>query len=165
LKALVRVTDRILSRFLILLMAVMVLVVTWQVIGRFVLRSPSSYTEELARFLLIWIGMLGAVWAFRTRSHLGIQLLIDTLSGWRRKAVQRLILVLVMLFATGVLFLGGMRLVQLTFTLGQTSAAMGIPMGYVYAVLPFSGVLIILYAGFEFYALSSHDPQQREGSV
>ena len=55
-------------------MIAIVTVVCWQVFSRFILRAPSSYTEELARFLLIWIGVLGASYAYRTKAHLGLDL-------------------------------------------------------------------------------------------
>ena len=57
------VVDRWLSYALMLLMAVSALNVLWQVFTRFILQDPSSYTEELARFLLVWIGLLGASYA------------------------------------------------------------------------------------------------------
>ena len=74
-KALVSLIDTLLSKFLVALMASIVLVVTWQVVTRFLMSTPSSYTEELARFLLIWIGVLGGSWALRTRAHLGIDIM------------------------------------------------------------------------------------------
>ena len=55
--------DQILRRTLMVLMASIVLVVCWQVLSRFALGAPSSMTEEIARTLLLWIGMLGAALA------------------------------------------------------------------------------------------------------
>ena len=65
----------------IVLMSVMVIDVSWQVASRFVFRAPSSFTEELAGFLLIWIGLLGAAYGFPTRAHLGIDLLVTFISA------------------------------------------------------------------------------------
>ncbi|NIX00358.1 MAG: TRAP transporter small permease subunit, partial [Phycisphaerae bacterium] len=53
-------------------MGVLVIDVTWQVITRFVLKNPSSWTEELATYLLIWVGLLGAAVALHRGAHLGI---------------------------------------------------------------------------------------------
>ena len=53
---LTHIITKVLSIILIILMAVMVLDVTWQVFTRFLLKNPSGFTEELAGFLLIWIG-------------------------------------------------------------------------------------------------------------
>jgi len=138
--------DRALATVLISLMTSMVLAVSWQVFTRFILRRPSSVTEELARFLLVWIGVLGAAYALRTRSHLGIDVLVGRLSGPRRRVVEILIYVSVILFAFFVMIVGGLRLVRLTFALNQISAALGIKMGYVYLVIPLAGVLVIYYS-------------------
>ena len=136
-----------LALLLIVLMAVIVLDVTWQVITRFVLKNPSSFTEELAGFLLIWIGILGASYALYTRSHLGIDILTYRLKGAKKQTVEVVVYSIVLLFALFVMVIGGMRLVRLTFDLHQISAAMGIPIGYVYLALPISGVLMIYYSG------------------
>lgn len=138
--------SRILSIILIILMSVIVLDVTWQVVTRFILRNPSSFTEELAGFLLIWIGLLGASYALYTRAHLGIDILTARTTGARKNFVEILIFSVVSLFALSVLVLGGLRLVNLTFTLNQISPAMGIPMGYVYLVLPITGILMIYFS-------------------
>lgn len=149
-----RTITKVLSLFLIVLMAAIVLDVTWQVVTRFILRNPSSYTEELAGFLLIWIGILGASYALYTRSHLGIDVLTHKLKGVKRQTVEIIVYSIVLLFALFVMVIGGLRLVRLTFALNQISAAMGIPIGYVYLVLPISGILMIYYtAGFIFKAL------------
>jgi TRAP-type C4-dicarboxylate transport system permease small subunit len=140
--------DFILSRFLIVLMALMVLDVTWQVFTRFVLQDSSSYTEELAQFFLIWIGVLGASYAVRTKAHLGIDIIIQKLTGRRREYTVITVYGLVFLFALVIMVIGGMRLVMLTFSLDQLSAAMGIRMGYIYAVLPLSGLLMMYYSVF-----------------
>jgi len=138
--------TKILSVVLIVLMAAIVIDVVWQIFTRFILRDPSSYTEELAGFLLIWIGLLGASYALHTKAHLGIDILTSKLEGTRRRLSIISIYSLVVLFALFILVIGGMRLVNITFTLAQISPAMGIPMGYVYIVLPLTGILMIYYS-------------------
>ncbi|MDZ7338542.1 MAG: TRAP transporter small permease, partial [candidate division KSB1 bacterium] len=124
--------TRVLGWFLSVLMATMVIDVTWQVFTRFVLRNPSSYTEEIARFQLVWIGLLGASYAYRTKAHLGIDVLAAKLKGNRKRLLEIIINLLVLAFAFFVMVVGGIRLVRLTFILRQVSAALGIPIGYVY---------------------------------
>jgi TRAP-type C4-dicarboxylate transport system permease small subunit len=138
--------ERVLAWVLVVLMSVMVIDVSWQVASRFVFRAPSSFTEELAGFLLIWIGLLGAAYGFRTRAHLGIDLLVTKLQGAPRRTATILAHALVGLFALSTMVVGGIRLVQLAFQLEQISAAMGIRMGFVYLALPIAGVLIILFS-------------------
>ncbi len=150
---LIQVITRVLSIVLITLMAVMVIDVTWQAFTRFILKDPSSFTEELAGFLLIWIGLLGSSYAYYTRAHLGIDILTMRLDPVKKRLVGMLISLIVFLFALFILLAGGLRLVNLTFTLKQISPAIGIPMGYVYLVLPITGALMMIYAVYFIYQL------------
>lgn len=140
------IISKILGFILIVLMAMMVLDVTWQVLTRFILKNPSSYTEELAGFLLIWIGLLGASHAYYTKAHLGIDVLTYKLTGFKKQVVDILINLIVLAFALLVMVVGGFRLVNLTFTLSQLSPALGIEMGYIYLVIPIAGILVIYFA-------------------
>jgi len=145
-KSFTRLIDKGLSVLLIALMAMIVVVVTWQVVTRFLMSSPSSYTEELARFLLIWIGLLGGSYALRTHSHLGIDILSTKLQGKQKELLIVLIYLLVILFAALIMVIGGIKLVALTFSLDQISASLGIRMGYIYLVIPLSGLVMIIYS-------------------
>ena len=138
--------DRTLKLALALLMTAMVGSVVWQVLSRYLFVVPAAWTEELARFLLIWIGMLGAAYAYRQGSHLGIDLLVNKLDGSTKQRLQGVIHVVCLLFAAGVLVIGGGSLVSMTWELKQYSAAIGLPIAYVYSVIPASGLLICLFA-------------------
>jgi TRAP-type C4-dicarboxylate transport system permease small subunit len=142
--------DQALKWLVIALMGIMVLNVLWQVFTRFVLRDPSSYTEELARYLLIWAGLLGASYAASQKMHLAIDILTMRLQGKAQHYSEMFIYLSVFLFALFVMVIGGMRLVNLTLTLQQISAALQIKLGYVYLALPLSGILIMFYAGLFF---------------
>ncbi|MDG2375639.1 MAG: TRAP transporter small permease [Woeseiaceae bacterium] len=141
-----RALDNVLNNILITLMIALVAAVSWQVISRYVFASPSSWTEEAARFLMIWVGLLGAAYAFRTGVHLGFDLLPQKLSGQSAKTLKLLTLVAVILFSLTVLIIGGSNLVVLTWELKQHSAVLGLPIAWVYAVIPAAGTLICVYA-------------------
>jgi len=143
---LTKLIDRLLALTLTLLMATLVINVIWQVGSRYLLGDPSSFTEEAARFLLLWIGLLGGCYAYRTRSHLGLDIVTKQLAEPLQRLAAAIVLFATVTFAFVVLIYGGGRLVWLTLYLNQTSAALGIPMGYVYLVLPLSGVLITYYS-------------------
>ena len=143
--------DKFLALILIITMTVLVVDVVWQVLARYVVKSPSSFTDELARFLLIWVGLLGSAYALGKKKHLAIDLLPSKLTGKPKKILNIFISVLVIAFAALVLVLGGIRLVYITFTLNQISPALGIPIAYVYLVLPFSGLLMIAYGILEIF--------------
>ncbi len=141
-----RAVDRSLETALILIMAASVLNVLWQVFTRFILRNPSSFTEELARYLLIWVGLLGASYASGKKMHLAITVVLEGLKGKMRLGAELIIQACVFAFSLLVMVVGGFRLAAMTFTLKQISAALRIPLGYVYLVIPLSGLLIMFYA-------------------
>lgn len=137
--------DKILGGFLVFLMSIMVLAVLWQVFSRYIMDSPSSITEEMARYLLIWIGILGAAYASGQQEHLAINLLEEKLNKKNRKRLRIGIDLLIIFFCAIVLIIGGGNLVYVNYDLGQTSAALEIPLYIVYLVAPLSGLLIIVY--------------------
>lgn len=145
--------DQILEYVLSVLLGLMVLNVLWQVTSRFLLNDPSAFTDELSRYLLIWVGLLGAAYASGKSMHVAIELLERALSERQKRIQQLAIQAIVIVFAFLVLIVGGIRLVDISFDLGQTSSAMQIPLGYVYLALPLSGLLIAYYAVSDFFNL------------
>lgn len=140
-----RVLDKALGYFLVLLLVLMVLAVLWQVFSRYVMNSPSSVTEELSRYLFIWIGILGAAYASGQQIHLAIDILHGKLSDVNRVRLRIFINLLIIFFSLTVLVIGGANLVYVNYDLGQSSAALNIPLSYVYLVVPLSGILVIVY--------------------
>jgi len=145
-KRIVGVVDTLLKWTVIIVMGVNVLNVLWQVFTRFIMNNPSSWTEELARYLLIWVSLLGASYAHRLKMHLAIETLTDKFTGKAKYYANVFIQSMVFLFAFFVMVAGGVYLVNLTFTLQQMSAALQIPLGYVYLAIPLSGMLIMFYS-------------------
>ncbi len=131
--------------FLVVLMSVLVVDVLWQVFSRYLLASPSSFTDELAGFLLIWVGVLGAAYVAGRKEHLAIDILVQRSPPQRQRRLQVTIHALILLFALFVMVLGGTYLVYTRFVLEVKSAALQLPLGYVYVVLPLSGLIIIYY--------------------
>lgn len=137
--------DKIIAGFLSFLMFVITVVVLWGVFTRYVGAGQASWSEELARFLLIWIGVLGAAYVAGKREHLSLDLLKMNISPDKQQRLDKFISVLILFFAIAVLVVGGGQLIYLTQVLGQLSAAMRIPMSLVYSVIPLSGLLIVFY--------------------
>ncbi len=140
------IIDKILGWVVTILMGVLVLNVLWQVTSRFVIGHPSSFTDELAGFLLIWVGLMGAAYATGQKQHLAIDLISGKLTSQNKKRLGTLINLLIIIFSSIILMVGGANLVYITFHLNQISSALQIPVGYVYIVLPLSGLFIIYYA-------------------
>ena len=145
-KSLLDKIEKSLAIIIAVLMAVLVIDVTWQVVSRFILSDPSSFTEEIALFLLLWIAMLGAAYAFRRGAHLGLDIVIEKLQGAKKVNAQRLADLVCLFFACAILVYGGLQLVLLNLELQQTSAALGIQIWKIYIVIPISGVLIAIFA-------------------
>jgi len=138
--------DKVLGVIVVTIMGILVLDVLWQVFSRYVLTSPSSYTDELAGYLLIWVGLLGAVYVSGQKEHLAIDIWLQRAGEKGKFRLKVIISVLTFLFALLVMLIGGTWLVYTRFILDVTSASVEINMGYVYLVLPISGLLIMYYS-------------------
>ena len=138
--------SKILEVILVFIFAILVVDVLGQVFSRYILNTSFAFTEELARFSLIWLSILGAAYLNAKREHLSMDFLYQKFSPKNKKKALFAIEVLVILFATIVMVLGGFNLVYTTLHLGQLSGTLRIPLGYIYAILPFSGLLIIFFS-------------------
>lgn len=143
---LISVIDRFLEWFMVSLMVVLVVDVTWQVASRYLLGEASSFSEEVARYLLIWIGLLGSSYAYRKKMHLAFDLLTHKATGKIKYGMDLVIHFFIIFFSVIVLMLGGWHLVQLTWELNQLSASLQISLAYVYFALPLSGFFNVIYA-------------------
>jgi TRAP-type C4-dicarboxylate transport system permease small subunit len=135
----------VIERMVMTVMGILVVDVTWQVITRYILNHPSSWTEELATILMLWVSFLGAAIGFARRSHLGVDYFTGLLPERRRKIIEIAGYVIIAFFAAAVLCYGGYRLVYLTLKTNQVTPALGLKRGYVYMALPISGLFITLF--------------------
>jgi TRAP-type C4-dicarboxylate transport system permease small subunit len=138
--------DFLLKWVLVVIMAVMTINVLWQVFSRLVLQNPSSFTEEFARYMLIWVGILGASYVAGQKMHLAIDLLPSKLTGKPKAYLEIFIELCIFIFALVVMVIGGIRLVTITLMLNQISAALQVQLGYVYSIIPLSGILMMFYS-------------------
>ena len=108
--------------------------------------KPSTSTDELARFMFMWVGLLGAAQASAYKQHLAIDLLAIKLKGGAKRALNLVIECCIMLFATLVMIYGGCLLTAKTFANAQVTPALQVPMGYVYLVVPLAGALLVFFS-------------------
>lgn len=127
------------------LMALMVISVLYGVLTRYLLGNQAGWTEELARYLLVWISLLGAAYATAQRKHIAIQLLPDSLEPPAARRLSVVIDVIIIFFVLFAMVGGGLYYVYITLSLGQQSPALGIPVGFVYTVVPISGLFVIFF--------------------
>ena len=138
--------NRFIEFCLVFIFALLVIDVLWQVFSRYVLGQSYSFTEEFARFALIWLAILGAAYLNGKREHLSMDYLVQKLTGKKLKKRMQSIEMLMFIFALVVMVIGGGNLVYTTLYLGQISPAMHISLGYVYSIVPISGLLIMFYS-------------------
>lgn len=136
--------DSVLSGACIVLFAAMVIIGTYQIVTRFVFNSPSTVSEELLTYSFAWMALFSSALVFGKRDHMRMGFLADKMEGTKKKTLEVVIEVLILLFALAVMVYGGFNIMDLTMT--QKTASLGIPMGVVYTVLPVSGILIVIYA-------------------
>ena len=137
--------DHTIEYSLVVLMVLMILNVSWQVFSRYLLSQPSSFTDELSRYTLIWLGMLGAAYVSGCSGHLAIDILPQSLKGTAQVRLQILIYAIVVFFVASVMVIGGGNLVYITYTLQQKSATLQIPLAYIYSIIPISGLFVVYY--------------------
>lgn len=137
------ILDKCIEKFIIIILTIMVIVALWQVASRYVFNSPSTISEELLRYCLIWLAMLGSAYMFGLREHMSMTFLVEKFNDNVIRNLSILSEVVIIIFSAAVLLYGGINITLLT--MNQLSAALGIPMGYIYIVLPISGVLMIFY--------------------
>ncbi|MGL5348174.1 MAG: TRAP transporter small permease [Cetobacterium sp.] len=125
------------------LLTIIVLTVSWQVVSRYVFNSPSIFTDELARFLLMWIGMLGTTYSFGAKAHLSMDYLHTFLHPSKVKTIKIILPIFSIIFMGFVMVWGG-TLLTLN-TMKQFSPVLHLPMGLVYSILPMTGVINIFY--------------------
>ncbi len=138
--------DRIVRFLLVFLMSAIVIDVLLQVFSRYLFNAPIGFTDELASFLLIWLGLLGAAYATGEKQHLAITLLATRMSPTRQRPLEVVITLLTVVFALAVMVVGGSWLVYTGFLFGQLSASLQLSLGYVYLIVPIAGVLIAYYS-------------------
>lgn len=137
--------TRALEAVIVAAMALLVADVVWGVFTRYALGQQAKWSEELARFLLVWVALLGGAVAFGTKAHLGVDYFVDHLHPAARKLTAVVSHLVVLFFAGEVLLHGGTQVVREALILEQTTPALGWKMGHVYLALPIAGLFVVLY--------------------
>lgn len=139
--------NLVLKHIINLIFAVLTTAVFTQVVFRFVLKKPLAWTEELAIYCLVWLTFLGAAYAVSQRAHIGVDFFTQLFPLMIRKILYT-IASLVSLFFYILMITYGYKLMSQGFA--QTSSVFKLPMGYVYSVIPISGIILIINLIFVF---------------
>lgn len=138
--------DRLLEVLLIGILLLMLVTVVWQVLSRYIVKAPSTFTDEVSSFLLVWLGLYGAAYATGKELHLAIDLIPLRVMQKAPYFFTAVVSGSIILFALLVMVVGGGYLCYLTYTLKQNSAVLELPLYYVYSALPISGLFIVFYS-------------------
>ena len=128
----------------IALFAFMVLIGTYQILVRYIFNSPSTVSEELLTYSFTWMSLFAASYVFGKRDHMRMGFVADKLSPDKLKVLSIILEVITIAFSSIVMVYGGISITKLSMT--QKTASLGIPMGYIYLVIPISGILIVIYS-------------------
>jgi len=139
-----KVLDKILYWITVVLFALLVVIVVWQIFSRQVLHDPSTWTEESARLTFVWLGLFAAAYVFGERGHIAVEFVARKFSVRGEQVLAVVVQVVVLLFALTVLVWGGWRASQNAWL--QELSALPFTLGQMYLALPISGALIAFYA-------------------
>ena len=122
---------------------VMVILTCWQVLTRYALNNPSSWSEELVSYMFAWMSLLGASLVTAERGHMNIPIVVEKCSPSLQKLLLCLAELIGFLFSAIILAYGGFQIANLA--MGQMTSSLGVPIGVFYVVLPLCGVLNMVY--------------------
>lgn len=137
------ILDKVLGCVCALLLAFMACLAVYQVVARYILRNPSTVSEDILSYSFVWLSLLAATLVFGERGHMRMSFIADKAKGDSGVCLAVFSELLVMAVAIIVFLLGGSGFMGVGAL--QTSPTLGIGMNLVYSVLPTCGVLIVIY--------------------
>lgn len=121
----------------------MVILTCWQVLTRYVLKNPSTWSEELVGYLFAWMSLMGASLITCECGHMNIPILVEKCSPDMQKLLNCVGEITAFLFSAVILTFGGVKITALA--MGQMTSSLGVPIGIFYLVLPLCGILNMIY--------------------
>ena len=140
----------------------MVALTCWQVLTRYVLQNPSSWSEELVSYLFAWMALFGASLVVGERGHMNIPIVGERMGEKGRKFFAIFAELVALVFSGVILVYGGIQITSLA--MGQMTSSLGLPIGVFYIILPLSGVLNIVYTILNIVDIAT-DSEVVEGEV
>ena len=150
-KQLEKALDVAMSAITSAVMLVLLIFGTWQIFTRWILNDPSTFTEELLRYLLIWAGMIGAAYCFFHDKHVKLTM----------KVLQVVDDIIVLIFVVYAYIYGGVQMVAANTE--QLTAVMRIPMSLVYGCLPASGIFVVLAKILRYLSVMTESGTEKGG--
>ncbi len=154
---------KILGYLITLLFVFMTLIGTYQIVTRYFLNRPSTVSEELLTYTFTWMALLSSAYVFGKRDHMRMGFMADKIRGIPRKVLEIAIDLLTFLFAAVVMVYGGIAITKLTMI--QITASLQVPMGYIYLIIPISGILIMIFSIVNAFDMLHTDFDEKEEIV
>lgn len=143
--------EKTLDVFLILMTLGIVILVALQVLFRYVFSFSAPWTEEIARFMFIYLTFIGSALCMREKTHITIEVLIEVLPKWLRNTILIFVQALVIWFL--IIVLQGSWQMVLSSTEVRSASLVWFNYSYVYFALFFGVVLMIFYSIMRLYEL------------
>jgi TRAP-type C4-dicarboxylate transport system permease small subunit len=140
--------DAVLRTLCIVLFAILVLLVCWQILTRLVLNDPSVWSEEASRYTFIWLSLIGISVATGERADVAIDLLVKKLPDAAQRWVTALAYLSAITFATVFMVYGGY--LNATLSWNQANPVLPVTQGVLYLAVPVAGVLLTFYLCYHF---------------
>ncbi len=138
------ILNKITASLSCVILALMTLLVTWQVITRFILNSPSTITEALAKYLFLWLVMIASAYVVGRRDHMNLRILVHRCSPLNQIRLGIISEAIIFIFVLLVLGYGGGYIALNAMV--QMDSALPVPVGVVYLALPVGGILAAIYS-------------------
>ncbi len=142
-KTLRKVLDQLLHVLAGVSFLAMVVLTCWQVITRYLLKNPSTWSEELVSYLFAWASLFGASLVTGERGHMNIPILVDRMKPNLQKFFNIFAEIVAFAFSAIILVYGGIQISQLA--MGQMTSSLGVAVGVFYVALPVCGILNMIY--------------------
>lgn len=154
--------ETIIRYLVLVLLTLMVVIVFANVVSRYYLHYSLAWSEEVARFMLVWLVFLGSFLAYIHDEHLGLDILVKKFPPTMRKIVATATNLLV-IFALYAVMEGGYLMMVANFD--WLSSAAEIPQGYVYMIIPISCGLMILQTVLKTYYILTKESSPQGGTI
>ncbi|QEN06851.1 TRAP transporter small permease [Oceanispirochaeta crateris] len=133
--------EKIVGNLIKVIGLIMTLSILIQIFSRAFMKVPFSWTEELSRIMFMWFCFLGSGLALKKKAHLGIDFFVNKY-GQNFKYVNQIIINLLVGFFGFFMAFYGFKIARVMHK--QVSSVMRIPMSYYYAVIPVTGILLLI---------------------
>lgn len=156
--ALRKILNKALNGLAGMSLIVMTILTTYQVITRYVLNNPSTWSEELVGYMFGWATMFGAAICTGERGHMNIPILVDMMKPAAKKVLLIFAEIVALLFSAIILVYGGTTVSSLAMG-QQTSSLWGLAVGTFYWVMPVCGVVMVLYSAMNIIAIAKGESE------